>query len=121
MISIADEEGKIYSVNDPDALLEAVDNDTLMSILKVTYNAKIMHTGIAGLLDRGIIAEVSEDTESSYSSSDKEHGIAEELANGVEFIKAHLSKVLTPEAAQDCLNEVEIALYGRTLTDEEKR
>ncbi len=101
-MSIADEKGVIYTVNKPNDILNSLDNDELLSILKHTFLVKCFHNDCKNLIDNGFLTAVEDSGE-----------VINSLNDGIEFLKTHLSDVFTPESIKKELENLKINMYGK--------
>ena len=105
MMSIADEKGTIYTVNQPEELIASADNDELMAVLKYTYMSKCLNEEFRVLVDNG-----------TYDKSEVPENLDEIISNlnsGVDFLKEYLSVLFTKESVELEMLEIKKNMYGR--------
>jgi len=93
---IFDDQGVCYKVNDSVRMLESLDNDSLIRILKTTYFAKFFNESLRSLVEKEIIT-----TNNPIIDFD-------ELDESVTFLKNAVTERLTSETTDNALSEVDV-------------
>lgn len=90
-------------------MLESLDNDSLIGILKTTYFSKIVNTSIQSLVDKELL-----------TSNDPPIDFVE-LDETIAFLKNAVSERLTSETAENALNEVHVRIDNQIKQDEDEK
>lgn len=104
-MTISDHVGRLYTVNKPNELIDALDIDNLISIFKYTYLSMRMSEDIDGLIANGLIESINENNEPvDYTPA------VEGLIEGFNFLKEELIKKLSEDDVNEIVEELMVSV-----------
>lgn len=100
-MTISDHVGRLYTVNKPDELIDALELDNLISIFKYTYLSMRMSEEIDTLIANGVIESTNENNEPiDYSPA------IVGLVDGFNFLKEELIKKFSEDEINEIVEEM---------------
>ncbi len=93
-MTISDHAGKLYTVNKPDELINSVELDSLLSILKYTYISMRMSEDIDILIEMKLIESIDNENKSiDYSSAHEDliEGFSKKIS--IEEINLYIQEI----------------------------